>query len=136
MGIFQLFSVLYIYFLEKLKFKIYIPEHRTVLLVSIPLWVSGFKMFIGFKRSQILAYKKTFADALMRGLQEAGMKNSYWVPCYNRTKLNNAQQSTFWSDCKDKGPTVTIVRYQEYIFAAFSDRKWGDEGKNNNNYEL
>lgn len=64
----------------------------------------------------------------MLELSNAGMEKRYWQSCYHSSTDAPAD---FWKNCENKGPTVTIVRYQDYIFAAFSDRDWGDQGTKN-----
>lgn len=64
-------------------------------------------------------------NSLTDALISAGMQKRFWTSCY---KASSHTQSKFWSQCGGKGPTITIVRYKQYIFAAYSDRDWIDTG--------
>lgn len=47
-----------------------------------------------------------------------------WVNCYRATE-HGWDASAFHSRCDSKGPTVTLVRVNKFIFGGFTDLDWG-----------
>ena len=47
-----------------------------------------------------------------------------WVNCYRATE-HGWDAPTFHSRCDFKGPTVTLVEVDKFIFGGFTDLDWG-----------
>ena len=47
-----------------------------------------------------------------------------WRLCYKASQ-EGCNANEFHSRCDGKGPTVTIVRVQDYIFGGYTDISWG-----------
>lgn len=59
----------------------------------------------------------------LNGAASPGLR---WVNCYRATE-HGWDASTFHSRCDLKGPTVTLVKVNEFIFGGFTDLDWGGE---------
>ncbi|KXJ08534.1 uncharacterized protein LOC110248695 [Exaiptasia diaphana] len=46
-----------------------------------------------------------------------------WVPCY-QSRLHGWASRTFHSNCDGKGPTITIIKVNKYIFGGYTDVSW------------
>ena len=55
-------------------------------------------------------------------------KWSRFVKCWH-AKTDGWAASTFHSNCDGRGPTVTIVKVNEYIFGGYTDVSWGPSGE-------
>ncbi|KXJ11976.1 hypothetical protein AC249_AIPGENE14178 [Exaiptasia diaphana] len=55
-------------------------------------------------------------------LQDAS--KSRWVRCWRAASDGWDVTKTFHPKCDNKGPTVTIVRVDRYIFGGYSDVSW------------
>ena len=49
-----------------------------------------------------------------------------WVNCYRATE-HGWNASTFHARCDLKGPTVTLVKVDKFVFGGFTDLDWGGE---------
>lgn len=49
-----------------------------------------------------------------------------WINCY-RTTEHGWNSSTFHSRCDFKGPTVTLIKVDKFVFGGFTDLNWGGE---------
>ena len=63
---------------------------------------------------------------LIKHLKEWLPSESSWHICY-RASENGWLSSTFHSRCDYKGPTVTIIRIDSYIFGGYTDKSWGGD---------
>ena len=57
-------------------------------------------------------------------LKEEGYDLSSWIPCYHALD-HGWNVSTFHEQCDNKGPTLSIVRKDNYVFGGFTERSWG-----------
>ena len=48
------------------------------------------------------------------------------INCYRATE-HGWDASTFHSKCDFKGPTVTLVKVDKFVFGGFTDLDWGGE---------
>jgi len=48
------------------------------------------------------------------------VSRSYFVGCWH-ARTDGSAASTFHNNCDGNGPTVTIIRADQYIFAAYTD---------------
>ncbi|XP_046846675.1 uncharacterized protein LOC124440339 isoform X2 [Xenia sp. Carnegie-2017] len=85
------------------------------------------------RRIQTLENKKMneIDSIILRGKTTYKNLLSKWVPfsqswtlCY-RASRDGWRSRTFHSRCDNKGPTVTIIRYNSYIFGGYTDALWG-----------
>ncbi|XP_028405296.1 uncharacterized protein LOC114527802 [Dendronephthya gigantea] len=70
--------------------------------------------------SKILFRTQSFITQLQKWLKH----HRGLIPCY-RSSEDGWASSSFHSACDYKGPTVTIIRVQSYIFGAYTDVSWG-----------
>ena len=49
-----------------------------------------------------------------------------WINCY-RAAEHGWEAASFHSRCDFKGPTVTLVKVDEFVFGGFTDLDWGGE---------
>ncbi|XP_078345652.1 uncharacterized protein LOC144631135 [Oculina patagonica] len=52
---------------------------------------------------------------------------SEFVRCWH-AKTDGSAASTFHNNCDGKGPTVTIIKYGDYIFGGYTDVSWHSSG--------
>ncbi|XP_020913579.2 uncharacterized protein LOC110251231 [Exaiptasia diaphana] len=50
-----------------------------------------------------------------------------WVPCY-QSRLHGWASRTFHAKCDGKGPTITIIKVNKYIFGGYTDVSWHTKG--------
>ena len=48
---------------------------------------------------------------------------NYFVRCWH-AETDGSAASTFHSNCDGKGPTVTIIKFGQYIFGGYTDMSW------------
>ena len=53
---------------------------------------------------------------------------SRFVKCWH-AKTDGWAASTFHSNCDGRGPTVTIIKVNDYIFGGYTDVSWGPSGE-------
>ena len=58
-------------------------------------------------------------------LREEGHESSRWTPCY-RALDHGWSVSTFHQKCDNKGPTLSMVRRENFVFGGFTERSWGE----------
>ena len=54
--------------------------------------------------------------------------SSRFVKCWH-VKTDGWSTDTFHGNCNGKGPTVTIVQVNDYIFGGYTDVSWASPGK-------
>ena len=97
------------------------------LLNSTPLFTSYLSYTGGLGSSVILGdldhdkYLIQLITFLHPALPSAS--RNYFVRCWH-AKTDGSAASTFHSNCDGKGPTVTIIKYGQYIFGGYTDRSW------------
>ena len=52
-----------------------------------------------------------------------GASRREFVRCWH-AKTDGSKSSTFHSNCDGKGPTATIIKYNNYIFGGYTDVSW------------
>ena len=87
------------------------------------LWL--LKTFLaGLSNSVILGKSNKYLTALSIWLQPvAQSKSSSWKRCW-RASVDGWAASTFHLRCDGKGPTVTIIKVQQYIFGGYTSTSW------------
>ena len=50
------------------------------------------------------------------------------MKCWH-AKTDGWAASTFHSNCDGRGPTVTIIKVNDYIFGGYTDVSWGPSGE-------
>ena len=78
--------------------------------------------------STILGYNRLHQETLESWLSEVTPDNSMWKRCY-RAMVHGWEAEDFHTRCDGKGPTVSIVRVQDYVFGGFMDVNWNREYK-------
>ena len=74
--------------------------------------------------SRIIGHIKSYKDQLNTWLSEAGYNAKYWKRCYQAWPNSFPTTSTdLINDCKHKGPTLTILRTNNYVFGGFTNTK-------------
>ena len=56
--------------------------------------------------------------------KEEGHDSSLWLPCYHAL-TQGWDVSSFHQQCDNKGPTLAIVRKDNYVFGGFTESSWG-----------
>ena len=51
------------------------------------------------------------------------VSRSYFARCWH-ARTDGSAASTFHNKCDGKGPTLTIIRADQYIFGAYTDVSW------------
>ncbi|XP_073231335.1 uncharacterized protein [Porites lutea] len=79
----------------------------------------------GLEDSVIVGNNKNFLNSLNNWLRPVTRSVNYrWKRCW-RASVDGWAASTFHSRCDGKGPTVTIIRVERYIFGGYANRSWG-----------
>ncbi|KAL9958724.1 hypothetical protein ACROYT_G035777 [Oculina patagonica] len=76
----------------------------------------------------------TYHEYLSLMLKEEGHDSSRWIPCYHALE-HGWDVSTFHQQCDNKGPTLSIIRKDNYVFGGFTERGW-EEDQGGSNFEL
>lgn len=81
-------------------------------------------MHVSGLASNILTELDKNHETLLKWLDETTSGVSGWLPCYSAagTDMNVTR---FHSGCDYRGPTVTLVKVNDYIFGGFSSENWG-----------
>ena len=71
---------------------------------------------------------KIYSEKLLSYLNPVLLSSdrSGFVRCWH-AKTDGSAASTFHSNCDGKGPTVTIIKYGDYIFGGYTDVSWHSE---------
>ncbi|XP_028512556.1 uncharacterized protein LOC110231383 isoform X2 [Exaiptasia diaphana] len=77
--------------------------------------------------SNILKNREDYYDLMREWLAPVTNKPINWVPCY-QSRLHGWASSTFHSNCDFKGPTITIIKVNKYIFGGYADVSWHTQG--------
>ena len=62
--------------------------------------------------------------SLKRQLNDWLPSNNGWILCY-RAPEYSWKSRRFHAGCDGKGPTVTIIKVNSYIFGGYTDISWG-----------
>ncbi|XP_020896631.1 uncharacterized protein LOC110235508 [Exaiptasia diaphana] len=73
--------------------------------------------------SNILKNRGYYYDLMERWLASVANNPMRWVPCY-QSILHGWASRTFHSKCDGKGPTITIIKVNKYIFGGYTDVSW------------
>lgn len=86
----------------------------------------------GLNGSVILTslHYKNYTEKLLSYLEQVllSSERSRFVRCWH-AKTDGWAASTFHSNCDGRGPTVTIIKVNDYIFGGYTDVSWGESGK-------
>ena len=91
-----------------------VSSHKDILLYHILIYI------VNEIDSIILRGKTSYKNLLSKWVPFS----QSWTLCY-RASRDGWRSSTFHSRCDNKGPTVTIIRYNSYIFGGYTDALWG-----------
>lgn len=80
-----------------------------------------------FEHSEILLNKTEYWELLKEWLAPVFSLPSKWKLCYRATDHGWAS-STFHSRCNSKGPTVSFIKVNEFIFGGYTDQSWHSGG--------
>ncbi|XP_068736657.1 uncharacterized protein [Montipora capricornis] len=76
------------------------------------------------EKSVIIGSNATYLVQLSEWLKPVSQSNSFWKLCW-RASRDGWASSTFHSLCDGKGPTVTIIKVNQYIFGGHVNISWG-----------
>jgi len=79
-----------------------------------------------FKDSVILSSDQQ--QTLIKWLKETLTSSTYNYALIYRATRNGWAASNFHSFCDNKGPTVTVVKYGNYIFGGYTEQSWENPG--------
>ena len=79
----------------------------------------------GLSASNILGLNKKYLDQLTSYLKPVlqSSSSSRFMRCWH-AKTDGWAASTFHRQCDNKGPTVTIIKVNNYIFGGYTDVSW------------
>ncbi len=77
----------------------------------------------GLEDSEILNRDDGYLKALGNFLEPVVQSNSQWKRCW-RASRDGLAGATFHTNCDGKGPTVTIIRVNKYIFGGYTSVSW------------
>ncbi|XP_068705748.1 uncharacterized protein [Montipora foliosa] len=78
----------------------------------------------GLGKSVIIGSNAAYLVQLSEWLKPVSQSNSFWKLCW-RASRDGWASSTFHSLCDGKGPTVTIIKVNQYIFGGYVNISWG-----------
>ncbi|XP_068704295.1 sperm receptor for egg jelly-like [Montipora foliosa] len=84
------------------------------------------KIAKGIEKSIIIGSNAAYLVQLSEWLKPVSQSNSHWILCWRGSKHGWAA-STFHSLCDGKGPTVTIIKVNQYIFGGYASISWGSQ---------
>ncbi|XP_068736764.1 uncharacterized protein [Montipora capricornis] len=84
------------------------------------------KIAKGLEKSVIIGSNQTYLVQLSEWLKPVSQSNSQWKLCW-RGSRDGWASSTFHSLCDGKGPTVTIIKVNQYIFGGYASISWGSQ---------
>ena len=93
------------------------PAAYTI-CVSYPGGLATSAILGSFDYNKYLGKLITYLDPVLPSVSQ-----SYFVRCWH-ARTDGSAASTFHSNCDGKGPTVTIIRVDQYIFGAYTDVSW------------
>ncbi|XP_078382147.1 uncharacterized protein LOC144664802 isoform X2 [Oculina patagonica] len=100
----------------------------SVLLILVVLGNLSFAVKAsGLEDSEILKADPSYLKALGEFLEPVVQSNTQWKRCW-RASEDGWAAATFHTNCDDKGPTVTIVRVNNYIFGGYTNIPWTSSG--------
>ena len=79
----------------------------------------------GIEKSVMIGSNATYLVQLRKWLKPVSQGNSFWKLCW-RASSEGWASSTFHSLCDGKGPTVTIIKVNQYIFGGYASLSWGE----------
>ncbi|XP_068736768.1 uncharacterized protein [Montipora capricornis] len=77
-------------------------------------------------KSVIIGSNATYLVQLSKWLKPVSQSNSSWKLCW-RGSRDGWASSTFHYLCDGKGPTVTIIKVNQYIFGGYASISWGSQ---------
>ena len=104
-----------------LKRNVFLLKLNTKHLLNRQLlcFTAGLYQSILGNKPDYLAKLKTWLKPVLRN-----SSTSQWHICWHGITHGFAA-STFHSRCDYRGPTVTIVRVDNYVFGGYTDQSWG-----------
>ncbi|XP_068705762.1 sushi, von Willebrand factor type A, EGF and pentraxin domain-containing protein 1-like isoform X2 [Montipora foliosa] len=81
------------------------------------------KIAKGFEKSVIIGSNQTYLVQLSEWLKPVSQSNTHWNLCW-RGSRDGWAASTFHSLCNGNGPTVTIIKVNQYIFGGYVSVSW------------
>ena len=80
---------------------------------------------MGLENSAIIGKNSGQLDALGNWLKSVTPSDRQWKLCF-RASENGWAASTFHSLCDGKGPTVSIIKVDKYIFGGYTSTSWSE----------
>lgn len=74
--------------------------------------------------SIIIGHIETYTNTLKKWLIDAKLNDSYWTPCYSLGLNGWITSEQLHKRCANKGPSVFLVRYGDYVFGGVFDQSW------------
>ena len=91
--------------------------------------ITGLLIFLSVKLiSHILGSTPLYHNSLNNWLSAVTPTESKWVRCY-RALDDGWSAASFHQNCDNKGPTITLVKVQEFVFGGFLDQVWGGKAE-------
>jgi len=84
----------------------------------------GFSTENGLKQSVIVGSSNDHLTKLTEFLKPVAQSRHHWERCWQASR-DGWEAKRFHDLCDGKGPTVTIVKVNKYIFGAYTSRSWG-----------
>ena len=75
-------------------------------------------VYSGFK-SEIIGHITNYTKQLNVWLRDAGWGGKLWSPCYRMSAEGKIPSIQLLEKCFMKGPTVTVIRTDNYIYGGF-----------------
>ena len=77
------------------------------------------------EHSTILSYYPVkYRQVLTAYLGPVVQRSSRWARCWHASNDGWDVRKKFHAQCDNKGPTVTIVQYRDYVFGGYTDTSW------------
>ena len=74
-------------------------------------------------KSAMIGHIPSYQSHLESWLSSAGFGEKYWVPCY-RGPTDGWSTHTFFQKCSERGPSLTLIRKDSFVFGGFTDMDW------------
>ena len=95
--------------------------HYPVLAVSFSIFILGLKLISNLAKSSSILKGE---GACIKQLQHWLGDKCKWNLCYRASRDGWGAQD-FHRFCDNKGPTVVLIKVNNYIFGGFTDQNWG-----------
>ena len=73
--------------------------------------------------SEILSHNEGLLKILLEYLKDVETNGKHWKRCFN-ARDHSYSAASFHALCDNKGPTLTLFQFRQYVIGGYTDQPW------------